>query len=66
MLSQLCVSLIINFVPVFTVFASLKNAFFNGARARENLLLASSLDDLVGRISGFPSGLPRFNYWAGN
>ena len=36
------VSLIINFEPVFTVFASLRNAFSLGARAKENLPLASS------------------------
>ena len=49
------VSLIINFAPVFTVFASLKHSCFQwGLRARATLLLGG----LVARIPGFLPGYP--------
>ena len=57
---RLVLSLIIDFVPVFIVFASLRNAFFSGggARARENLLQPLALASLVARIPGFHPGYP--------
>ena len=62
------VSLIINFVPTFTVSASVINAFFTGCKdSGENYLPASSpcwflwLGFLV-LIPGFP----KINSWAGN
>ena len=44
-------SLIINFVPVFTVFASLRNAFFSAGKSQGNS--ASSLQSLVDQWLGF-------------
>ena len=60
------VSLIIDFVPLSTVFASLRNAFFNGARAPGILLLASCPWGTSGYDSWFSSRLPRVNSWAGH
>ena len=54
-----CVSNKKNFAPVFTVFASLKNSYFEiEERAKETLPLASTLAGLVARISGFHPGYP--------
>ena len=60
-------SLIINFVPAFTVFTSLKHSCFQTrARAKITLLLASSSWWTGGYDSCFASRLPRFNSWTGN
>ena len=58
------VSLTINLVPVFTVFASLRNAFFNGAKRGKCCFWPLALSGLVIRIPGFHPGYPRFNSWA--
>lgn len=58
---------IINFVPVFTVVASLKLSCSQiGARARAALLLASSSQWFDGQDSWFSCRLLRFNFWAMN
>ena len=62
-----CVSNKKNFAPVFTVFASLKNSYFEiEERARE--IFASSLYPCwsSGQDFWFSSRLPRFNSWEGN
>ena len=52
-------SVIINFVPVCIVFASLKlSCFQTWEGARATLLLASSPGGLVARFPGFHSGFP--------
>ena len=61
------VSLIITFVPVCIVWASLKYSCFQlGERDRVTLLPASSHWFSSGKDSWFSSRLPRFNSWAGS
>ena len=58
---------IINFVPAFTVSASVINAFFTeGKDAGKKQFLASSACWSGGLDSQFSSWLPRFNSWAEN
>ena len=52
-------SLIINFVPVITVFLSLKHSCFQiGARARATMLLSLAPGGLVARTLDFHPGYP--------
>ena len=55
-LSHLLCCISITFVPAFTVFVYMRNAFFTGVNSRVKYVLTFA--DLVARISGFHPGYP--------